>query len=67
MTSCVYFKMFHNRQSPDVETINFTGTQIKLLELKRSIVEIKKFSKGMNFDLTILDAENPSKGTSAVS
>jgi hypothetical protein len=63
MTSCVYFKMFHNRQSPDVETISFTGTEIKLLELKRSIVEIKKFSQGMNFDLTILDAENPSRGS----
>lgn len=53
--------MFHNRQSPDVETVHFSGTQIKLLELKRSIVEIKKFSQGMNFDLTISDADNSSK------
>lgn len=62
MASCVYFKMFHNRQSPDVETVSFSGNEIKLLELKRSIVEIKKFSQGMNFDLTILDAETPSRG-----
>ena len=62
MTSCVYFKMFHNRQNPEVETVNFTGNQIKLLELKRSIVDIKKFSQGMNFDLTISDLDNPSKG-----
>jgi hypothetical protein len=54
--------MFHNRQSPDVETVSFSGTEIKVLELKRSIVEIKKFSQGMNFDLTILDAENLTRG-----
>jgi hypothetical protein len=54
--------MFH---SPDVvEAVNFSGTQIKLLELKRAIVEKKKFSKGMNFDLNIQDAENPSRGRS---
>lgn len=61
MTSCVYFKMFHNRQGSDVETVNFTGSEIKLLDLKRAIVDIKKFSQGMDFDLTILDANNLSK------
>jgi hypothetical protein len=58
MTSSVYFKMHHGNE---VLAVNFTGHQIKLLDLKRSIMELKNISKGLDFDLKITDAENEQK------
>lgn len=55
MTSSVYFKMHHGN---DVLPVNFTGHQIKLLDLKRSIMELKNISKGLDFDLKITDADS---------
>jgi hypothetical protein len=58
MTSSVYFKMHHGNE---VLAVNFTGHQIKLLDLKRAIMELKNISKGLDFDLKITDAENDQK------
>jgi hypothetical protein len=63
MTSSVYFKMHHGNE---VLAVNFTGHQIKLLDLKRSIMELKNISKGLDFDLKITDAENDQKSLSFV-
>jgi hypothetical protein len=45
----------------EVLAVNFTGHQIKLLDLKRAIMELKNISKGLDFDLKITDAENDQK------
>ena len=50
------------RHGTDVHTINFSGHQISLFDLKRAIMEQKNMSKGLDFDLKITDAENNSKG-----
>jgi len=44
-----------------VEQVNFTGHQINLLDLKRSILELKRMTSGLDFDLKLTDAENSSK------
>ena len=55
MTSSVYFKMHHG---DDVLPVNFTGHQIRLLDLKRSIMELKNLNKGLDFDLRITDSDS---------
>ena len=61
MSSVVHFRMFHANQS---EPINFDGHQIRLLDLKKAIVEKKYGNKpGIDFDLRVSDADNISKGT----
>jgi hypothetical protein len=57
MTSSVYFKYSHAKEP---EPIFFTGNQIKVLDLKRSIVDMKNLKGGMDFDFKINDAENAS-------
>ena len=59
MSSSVYFRMKHGTVS---EPINFDGHQIRLLELKRAIIEKKQLRSGLDFDLQISDAENSSRG-----
>lgn len=46
-----------------MEPVQFTGHQLRLLDLKRTIVEQKKMSSAMDFDLKITDAEDKNKGT----
>ncbi len=55
MTSSVHFKMHHGN---DVLAVNFAGHQIKLLDLKRSVMELKNIAKGLDFDLKITDADS---------
>ena len=43
------------------EPISFTGHQIKLMDLKRSILEKKEMKNGFDFDLRITDADNSTK------
>jgi hypothetical protein len=51
--SVVHFRMIHGNQS---EQITFSGTNgIKLIDLKKEIVDKKKISSGLDFDLTISD------------
>ena len=59
MASVVYFRMQHGKIS---EPISFTGHQIKLIDLKRAILEKKEMKTGFDFDLKIIDADNSTKG-----
>ncbi len=52
MASCVHFKF---KSSKDFETITFPGSFIKLIDLKRAVVEAKSLHKGMDFDLSVVD------------
>lgn len=58
MASVVYFRMQHGKQS---EPVSFSGHQIKLIDLKRAILEKKEMKTGFDFDLKISDADNSSK------
>jgi len=60
MSSTIYFRMFHAKQ---FEPINFDGHQIRLIDIKRSILEKKMVkSGGIDFDLQITDADNSNRG-----
>lgn len=59
MSSSVYFKYSHAKES---EPVCFSGHQIKVIDLKRSIVDLKNLKGGMDFDLKINDADNTTKG-----
>ena len=50
--SVVYFRMHHGNQS---EQISFGGNGIKLIDLKRDILEKKNLSSSLDFDLKIVD------------
>jgi hypothetical protein len=52
MASAVNFRMHHGSES---SCVNFVGNGIKVLELKREILERKKFSGSSDFDLKIVD------------
>lgn len=52
MASTVKFKF---KSARDYDTVSFAGTGIKLLDLKRAIVEQKKLHQGMEFDLNIVN------------
>lgn len=62
MTSSIFVRMTHAK---DLEPIHFTGNQIKSLELKRLIVDLKNLNKGMDFDFKIND-ENSHAGISFI-
>lgn len=50
--SVVNFRMHHGNV---FEQISFSGNGIKLLELKREVVERKKINKSLDFDLNVVD------------
>ena len=52
MASAVNFRMHHGSES---SCVNFVGNGIKVLELKREILDRKKFSGSSDFDLKIVD------------
>jgi hypothetical protein len=51
----IHFKF---KSAKDFDTITFAGTSIRLIDLKKSIVEKKKLNKGLDFDLVITDAQS---------
>lgn len=61
MTSVIYFRS-SSATAALMEPVNFTGQQLRLLDLKRAIVEQKKMSSAMDFDLKITDAEDKTRG-----
>ena len=61
MSSVIYFRL-KSATAAQVEPVHFTGHQLRLLDLKRAIVEQKKISSAMDFDLKVTDAEDKSKG-----
>ena len=62
MSSVIYFRL-SSATAAQMEPVQFTGHQLRLLDLKRAIVEQKKMSSAMDFDLKITDAEDKNKGT----
>ncbi|CBN77544.1 conserved unknown protein [Ectocarpus siliculosus] len=52
MASMVKFKF---KSAREYDSVSFPGTGIKLLDLKRAIVEQKKLHQGMEFDLNIVN------------
>lgn len=50
--SVVNFRMHHGTA---VEQITFSGNGIKLLDLKRDILEAKDINRSQDFDLKIVD------------
>lgn len=54
MASSVSFRMFHGKQD-QLESILFSGNSIQLLDLKREILDRKKMSSSLDFDLKIID------------
>ena len=50
--SVVNFRMRHGNIA---EQVSFSGNGIKLLDLKKEIVDKKKISSSLDFDLTIND------------
>jgi len=46
------------KASKEYDTVNFPGTVIRVIDLKKAIVEKKKLNKGLDFDLVITDAQN---------
>lgn len=54
MSSVVTFRSHHVKQD-QAEVINFSGNAIRLLDLKREIVQRKNFATSQDFDLKIVD------------
>ena len=52
MESTVSFRMHHGTQP---EKVPFVGNGIRLLDLKREILERKKISGSLDFDLKVVD------------
>lgn len=59
MASTVKFKF---KSARDYDIVSFPGTGIKLLHLKRAIVEQKKLHQGMEFDLNIVNDKTKQGG-----
>ena len=55
MTSSVSFKMFHTKNQDQSETVLFPGHSIQLLNFKKEVLERKKMSGSLDFDLKITD------------
>ena len=58
MSSVIYFRL---NAGTEMEPVHFTGHQLRLLDLKRAIVEKKKLATGLDFELDVRDAEVASK------
>lgn len=52
--------MHHGKQS---EQVSFDGQGLRLLELKKAIVEKKAIMGSLDFDLKVTDENDPDKGT----
>ena len=59
MSSVIYFRMKHGKE---FEPIHFDGHQIRLLDLKRAMLELKQIKSGVDFDLHIVDSDNDTRG-----
>ena len=59
--SVVNFRM---QQGTDWEQVHFNGHSMKLLDLKKEIVDKKKYSGSLDFDLRVVDENG--KGVSLV-
>lgn len=59
MSSVIYFRMHHGRQ---FEQIHFEGPGLKLIDLKRIVIERKNIGGGLDFDLKIVDENDSEKG-----
>jgi DWNN domain len=53
--------MHHGKQA---EQVSFEGPGLRLLELKKAIVEKKAISGSLDFDLKVTDEDDPDKGGS---
>uniref|UniRef100_K3X144 Uncharacterized protein n=1 Tax=Globisporangium ultimum (strain ATCC 200006 / CBS 805.95 / DAOM BR144) TaxID=431595 RepID=K3X144_GLOUD len=51
----IHFKF---KSAKEFDTVTFPGTVIRVLDLKKAIIEKKKLNKGLDFDLVITDAQN---------
>eukprot|EP01031_Cornospumella_fuschlensis_P052773 gene52773-64481_t len=51
----VHFRMHHGK---DFEKVTFSGNGIKLLDLKKEIVDKKKITGTLDFDLKVTDESN---------
>lgn len=51
----IHFKF---KSAKEFDTVTFAGTVIRVLDLKKAIIEKKKLNKGLDFDLVITDAQN---------
>ena len=63
MTSVIYFRK-QVAKKKDMEEVQFPGHQIRVLDLKRLIMDKKQLKASFansDFDLTILDADDPKK------
>ncbi|KAJ0393312.1 hypothetical protein P43SY_009980 [Pythium insidiosum] len=51
----IHFKF---KAAKEFDTVTFPGTVIRVIDLKKAIVDKKKLNKGLDFDLVITDAQN---------
>ncbi|CAH0514439.1 unnamed protein product [Peronospora belbahrii] len=51
----IHFKF---KSAKEFDTVTFPGAAIRVLDLKKAIVDKKKLAKGLDFDLVITDAQN---------
>ncbi|KAG6970832.1 hypothetical protein JG687_00002407 [Phytophthora cactorum] len=51
----IHFKF---KSAKEFDTVTFPGAVIRVLDLKKAIVDKKKLAKGLDFDLVITDAQN---------
>ncbi|GLE06685.1 hypothetical protein PINS_up016079 [Pythium insidiosum] len=51
----IHFKF---KAAKEFDTVTFPGTVIRVIDLKKAIVDKKKLKKGLDFDLVITDAQN---------
>lgn len=56
-TMSIHFKF---KSAKEYDTVHFPGIAIRLIDLKKAIVDKKKLAKGLDFDLVITDAQNGS-------
>lgn len=59
MSSTIFFRLHHGKQS---EQITFEGNGLRLIELKKAIVEKKAMTGSLDFDLKVTDENDPEKG-----
>lgn len=51
----IHFKF---KSAKEYDTVSFPGSVIRLIDLKKAIVEKKKLAKGLDFDLVVTDAQS---------
>jgi hypothetical protein len=50
------------KSAKDFDSVSFSGTVIRLFDLKRAIVEAKALHKGMDFDLSVINDQTKEGG-----